>query len=301
MPPISPVTRNPSAPAAGGTWSTPAPDWNAVEYGQAQLERGMSGEAVRKLQEQLVRAGFPIAVDGKFGPQTQGALRRFQEQRGITVDGIAGPQTLNAFESSFDPSRRPPAGTGPVTPQNPVPRVPPDRAPPTPSGAAGQYERIALQRHGQPFVDRVHQIAQRIGARPEWLFAVMQNESGMRPDAVNPNGGATGLIQFMPATARGLGTSTAALRNMSALQQLDYVERYFAPYAGKIHSGADLYLATFYPAAMGKSDDWVLGSQNRTSGAVARANPIFDLDRNQQITAGEFRRYYQRRFPALAG
>lgn len=33
----------------------------------------------------------------------------------------------------------------------------------------------------------------------------------------------------MPDTARGQGTSTAALRNMSALEQLDHVERYFQP------------------------------------------------------------------------
>lgn len=45
--------------------------------------------------------------------------------------------------------------------------------------------------------------------------------------------GATGLIQFMPATAQGMGTTTAALAAMSAVQQLDYVQRYFKPYAAR--------------------------------------------------------------------
>lgn len=299
MPNINGV-RSSSSPYSQLTaeYNVPAPDLNAVEYGQASLRRGMAGDSVAQLQRQLVRAGFPVSVDGRFGPQTEAAVRRFQEARGIGVDGVVGPQTMEAFETSFDPGRRPP--TGPVTPQNPVPTVPAPRAPTTPDGAQGRYERMALQKHGQAFVDRVHQIAQRIGARPEWLFAVMQNESGMDPRAVNPNGGATGLIQFMPATARGLGTTTAQLREMSAMQQLDYVERYYAPYAGRIRSGADMYLATFYPAAMGRGDDWVLGSQNGTAGVVARANPIFDLNRDQQITAGEFRRYWNTRFPELA-
>ena len=299
MPSVSSVSRPSSYSSLNSTYNVPAPDLNAVSYGQAVLQQGMAGDAVAQLQRLLARSGYPVDVDGRFGPQTRAAVERFQRDRSLSVDGVVGPQTMEAFESSFDPGRRPP--TGPVTPQNPVPPVTPPRAPPTPEGAAGRFERMALERHGQAFVDRVHQIAQRIGARPEWLFAVMHNESGMRPDAVNPNGGATGLIQFMPATARGLGTSTQALRGMSALQQLDYVERYYAPFAGRIRSGADLYLATFYPAAMGRGDDWVLGSQNGTAGTVARANPIFDLDRNQQITAGEFRRYYNQRFPELAG
>lgn len=297
MPHINGV-RSSSPSYLSAEYNVPAPDLNAVEYGQASLRRGMAGESVVKLQRMLVNAGIQVDVDGRFGPQTEAAVRRFQELRGLDVDGVVGSRTMDAFESSFDPARRRP--TGPVTPENPVPTVPAPRAPATPDGAAGQYERMALQRHGQAFVDRVHQIAQRIGARPEWMFAVMHNESGMRPDAVNPNGGATGLIQFMPATARGLGTTTAALRNMSAMQQLDYVERYYAPYAGRIRTGADMYLATFYPAAMGRPDDWVLGSQNGTAGVVARANPIFDTNRDGQITAGEFRRYWNNRFPALA-
>jgi hypothetical protein len=112
----------------------------------------------------------------------------------------------------------------------------------------------------------------------------------------NPNGGATGLIQFMPATARGLGTTTDALAKMSAVEQLKYVEKYYAPFAGKIKSGTDLYMATFWPAGVGKGDDYKIGGAE-----VARVNKIFDLDKNGQITAGEFRRYYAQRYPDLVG
>lgn len=92
--------------------------------------------------------------------------------------------------------------------------------------------------------------AQRIGIDPSWLAAVMSFESGLNPAARNASSSATGLIQFMPSTARALGTSIDSLRAMSFADQLPYVERYFAPYQGRMHSVEDTYLAVFYPAAM---------------------------------------------------
>lgn len=88
----------------------------------------------------------------------------------------------------------------------------------------------------QAFIDKVEAIAARIGTKPEYLMAVMSFESGQsfRPDVVNGAGsGATGLIQFMPSTAKGLGTSVQALSQMSSVEQLDYVEKYFQTYKGE--------------------------------------------------------------------
>jgi len=53
------------------------------------LGRHAHGEAVKKLQ-----AGLGVAVDGKFGPGTEAALRKFQGEHGLDVDGLAGPRTL---------------------------------------------------------------------------------------------------------------------------------------------------------------------------------------------------------------
>src|SRR5690606_7112132 len=87
----------------------------------------------------------------------------------------------------------------------------------------------------QAFIDKVEAISARIGTKPEYLMAVMSFESAQTfsPDVVNRLSGATGLIQFIPPTAQGLGTSTYALSQMSAIEQLDYVEKYFAPYKGE--------------------------------------------------------------------
>jgi peptidoglycan hydrolase-like protein with peptidoglycan-binding domain len=65
------------------------------------LREDSTGVAVRGLQRRLIAAGFGIDdIDGRFGAQTQAAVRAFQARHELDVDGIAGPQTwerLNAL------------------------------------------------------------------------------------------------------------------------------------------------------------------------------------------------------------
>ncbi|EAR15442.1 hypothetical protein RB2501_13979 [Robiginitalea biformata HTCC2501] len=91
----------------------------------------------------------------------------------------------------------------------------------------------------------------------------------------NPFSGATGLIQFMPATASSLGTSTTQLAAMSFTEQLDFVEKYYRPYKQRIRGFVDLYLATFFPAAIGKPDSWVLSAPGISASKIAEQNPVF--------------------------
>jgi hypothetical protein len=56
------------------------------------LSQGASGRDVR-----IVQALTGAAVDGEFGPQTEGAVRSFQTSSGIGVDGVVGPQTWTAL------------------------------------------------------------------------------------------------------------------------------------------------------------------------------------------------------------
>ena len=72
-----------------------------------------------------------------------------------------------------------------------------------------------------------------------------------------------GLIQFLETTAAGLGTTTSKLANMSEVEQLEYIEKYFMPYSGKIETIEDIYMAIIYPKAIGKSNDYVLFSSNK--------------------------------------
>lgn len=87
----------------------------------------------------------------------------------------------------------------------------------------------------------LQQISSRFGVSIEDVLKVIYFESKFSPTITNSIG-ATGLIQFMPSTARGLGTSTAALRQMSIINQLPFVKKYFFQYESKNINLAQLYL-----------------------------------------------------------
>ena len=53
---------------------------------------GHGCEAVRQLQ-QLLSHRYNVAVDGQFGPGTEAAVRQFQADNGLVVDGLVGPAT----------------------------------------------------------------------------------------------------------------------------------------------------------------------------------------------------------------
>ena len=161
------------------------------------------------------------------------------------------------------------------------------------------YDYLVKQ-NKDAFLAKVADISAKLGISPDWLMIVMKMESGINHQAVNPNGGATGLIQFMPATAAGLGTSTAALKSMSNVDQLEYVYKYFKPYAGRLFSVTDLYTVTFFPVALGKPDSWVLQTATLHPDTIARANPVIDLNKNQEITMGEFKQYVLNGLPSEA-
>lgn len=63
------------------------------------LRPGDEGEAVGALQENLAATGYYAgAVDGEYGPGTTAAVREFQRDHRLTIDGRAGPNTLTLIE-----------------------------------------------------------------------------------------------------------------------------------------------------------------------------------------------------------
>ncbi|MBE7709392.1 MAG: lytic transglycosylase domain-containing protein [Cyanobacteria bacterium SIG32] len=144
---------------------------------------------------------------------------------------------------------------------------------------------------GPEFLAKVKQIASRLNCDYKDLLAVMNSESGLNSKAVNPHGGATGLIQFMPKTAKGLGTTTEALKAMSPVEQLDYVEKYLVQMkksAGFSNdaklSGGQLYALVFLP---GRANREVL-----TSGSEKYYtwNTGLDTNKDGKITKTELDR-----------
>lgn len=69
-------------------------DWPLVRQGNTDED---AFGAVTIIQHLLNDHGANVRVDGAFGPQTDGAVRQFQQSNGLGVDGIVGNQTWPAL------------------------------------------------------------------------------------------------------------------------------------------------------------------------------------------------------------
>jgi peptidoglycan hydrolase-like protein with peptidoglycan-binding domain len=61
------------------------------------VRQGDKAHPVPSLQYHLRARGHSVAVDGDFGPQTDAAVRAYQQATNLAVDGIVGPQTWQAL------------------------------------------------------------------------------------------------------------------------------------------------------------------------------------------------------------
>jgi peptidoglycan hydrolase-like protein with peptidoglycan-binding domain len=231
-------------------------------------------EQVRAWQSFLMEQGFDLGdggADGDFGPKTEQATKAFQAQHGLEVDGIAGKNTLEkADDIGFNSGL----------------------------GAPGEEDidgvRLAKVLGSEnvdlEFKRKVIDIGKRLDVNPSFLMAVMAFETGhtFRPDIPNAAGsGAVGLIQFMPATARDLGTTTGALAAMSALNQLDFVEEYFRraiAARGKLENIEDTYMAVLFPKLVGKPQSAIFAKRPTERYALNRG---LDLNGDGIITKFE--------------
>ena len=67
--------------------------------GDRVLSRGSRGAEVTELQKRLSMLGYVVGpIDGIFGRQTEAGVRLFQKEHGLTVDGLAGPNTIRELK-----------------------------------------------------------------------------------------------------------------------------------------------------------------------------------------------------------
>jgi hypothetical protein len=74
-----------------------------VRHHKRILKHGSTGEDVKKLQKVLNARGLcpePIIIDGVFGPTTLDAVKRFQRQAHLHVDGVVGGETWDRLFAS---------------------------------------------------------------------------------------------------------------------------------------------------------------------------------------------------------
>jgi hypothetical protein len=219
------------------------------------IRRGHMGDAVMTWQGIL-----GVGESGDFDEETESATKRWQELRGLLPDGVVGPKTwaVAGFPTSV-----------------------------TEDIDAGFFPKLRL-------------VAMALGARAFDMISVMYAESACKATAHNDNPkslppekrwNASGLIQFMPPTLIGLGWTQghAAFRQLSATEQLSWVERYYRPHRGQLGSIGALYVATFLPALLKHAGDpdFVLTAKNGALPWAYSPNASFDANHDLQITVGE--------------
>jgi len=78
-------------------YSETAPGPKEITVKGYQVQIGSEGKAVKALQILLSGNDCACAVDGDFGAQTDKALQKYQSEHGLSVDGVAGPQTWGSL------------------------------------------------------------------------------------------------------------------------------------------------------------------------------------------------------------
>jgi N-acetylmuramoyl-L-alanine amidase len=75
-------------------------DDNSNDSGSTLLKNGVSSEAAQLLKTDLYTLGYLDISEPneRFGPQTEAAVKNFQRDHGLTVDGVAGPNTLSKLK-----------------------------------------------------------------------------------------------------------------------------------------------------------------------------------------------------------
>ena len=131
---IVPDTPDPVIPSQPSRPSNPYP----------MLRVSARGSAVKTAQERLIAHGYDVGsagADGWFGEGTLKAVKRFQSDKGLTVDGIIGPATWTALNKEPEKKEEP---AQPVQPSEPAKPIQPSTNRPTIGvGDSGAYVKEA--------------------------------------------------------------------------------------------------------------------------------------------------------------
>ena len=225
-------------------------------------------------------------------PLLMGILRRHPA---VVIGGLIGSafQYLRGRENEL-PEEPPIPRAAPEESSTPAPAPVPSAVPLPNQPAAPRAEPGAPERAPQEtapsgdFMSEVNRVSARFGVDPLDMLAVMRAESSLNPRAQNPTSRATGLIQFIPQTAAALGTTVEEIREMSAAQQMQLVERYFQMVG--LPQGASrgtLYAYVYLPgrarSAISRGD----GVLSRNPENFYTANPGLDANNDGVITISD--------------
>jgi len=221
------------------------------------LRNGSSGENVRQLQWLLNYIGYyyefitpVLVVDGRFGPNTENAVREFQRNFGLNPDGIVGPATWNrlyeVFRSITASTPRPPEPPLPPQPPTPPP-TPGEGIPGTVTTASGNLNVRSAPNTGAPIIGQL--------ARGQTINVLEERNGWYR---INFNG-RDGWVSGDFVTLSGTGTVTTQGGNLNLRANPSTA----APIVGSIPNGAQIPI-------LGVSGNWFLTTFGGTRGWVSR-------------------------------
>lgn len=152
------------------------------------------------------------------------------------------------------------------------------------------------------FEKKIVKVANALGVAPESLRKIIRFETAgtFSPSSHDPWNVSVGLIGFTEKTAKALGTSKSELAKMTAVQQLDFVYRFYK--MNGLKPGSDtgtMYMLTFMPAyayspdstVLGKKGGGTLGNTGLSMHKVWLQNPGFGKSHGKtSFTVGDVKR-----------
>ena len=158
---------------------------------------------------------------------------------------------------------------------------------------------------GVEFIKSTTKLAKKLDIEPMHLLKVMHTESKFNPVVRNYKGsGAIGLIQFMASTLKDHNLTPEDIQTMSWQTQLKVVERYFKNVKhrsnvrdnGGLKTLTDVYLAVFFPAAIGQGSSFKIASRGQKRYAQ---NSGLDFDKDGHLRVDDITNYYEAKYSLL--
>lgn len=243
------------------------------------LREGARGAEVSDLQESLKRNGAdPGDIDGKFGPQTEAAVKQYQTDKGLQVDGVAGPETWGSLQKADAAAANKPAETKPAGADGAT------------DGTTGSQETLRDGAKGEAVKDLQNKLKAagvdpgkvdgKFGPRTEAAVKQYQAERGLKQDGVVGPKTWDAIDKNMPkkpgaTTAAGTPTNpadVAALKSRLPTPLQKYADTFVS--AGNKHGVDPRFLAAISMHETGNGTSSAFRNKRNAMGVSNRRGPI---------------------------